>query len=144
MPHVTCFIVPRQILRLGDPARRSCDAFESFGAWLKKTIKERTCRRRLRSAPSTHTSGELTWLQHFRRGYIQQAFTRAVVAEKLGHGQENQPYLQRADYQRLKHGKTTKKYDKLAHPLEEATNGESPACPKSLKDILAEQQAGAT
>eukprot|EP00965_Chrysotila_dentata_P024439 809129-Pleurochrysis_carterae.AAC.1 len=46
--HVLCFIVPRQILPLGDPSRRSCDACESFGAMLKKIIKHLTCRRSLR------------------------------------------------------------------------------------------------
>ena len=32
VPHIMVFIVPQQILRLGDPAKRSCDACESFGA----------------------------------------------------------------------------------------------------------------
>ena len=29
VPHVACFIVPRQIVLLGDPSRRSADACES-------------------------------------------------------------------------------------------------------------------
>ena len=146
MPHITCFIVPRQILRLGDPARRSCDACESFGAWLKKTIKERTCRRRLRTDPSKHTrkdgdGGIITWEQHFKKGYIQQAFSRAVVTERLGHGRENEPYLQRADWKRLQSGKSTTKYDKVCRPLDEdAENGD--AQQRNLKDLVAEQQAG--
>ena len=41
------FIVPRQMVSLGDPTRRSCDACESFGAMVKKLIKHSTCRRRL-------------------------------------------------------------------------------------------------
>lgn len=37
--HIACFIVPRQMVALGDPARRSCDACESFGAMAKKLVK---------------------------------------------------------------------------------------------------------
>jgi hypothetical protein len=37
--HILCFIVPRQLVELGDAARRSCDACESFGAMVKKLIK---------------------------------------------------------------------------------------------------------
>ena len=37
--HIACFIVPRQMVLLGDPTRRSCDACESFGAMVKKLIK---------------------------------------------------------------------------------------------------------
>eukprot|EP00965_Chrysotila_dentata_P117360 3878902-Pleurochrysis_carterae.AAC.4 len=36
--HVLCFVVPRQILTLGDPSRQSCDASESFGAIVEKII----------------------------------------------------------------------------------------------------------
>lgn len=46
VPHILLFIVPRQMVSLGDPARRSCDACESFGAMVKKIIKHATCRRR--------------------------------------------------------------------------------------------------
>eukprot|EP00966_Prymnesium_polylepis_P044118 1022938-Prymnesium_polylepis.1 len=42
VPHVSVFIVPRQMVELGDPARRSCDACESFGAMFKKLIKHST------------------------------------------------------------------------------------------------------
>ena len=45
--HIGCFIVPRQMLLLGDPSRRSCDACESFGAMVKKLIKFATSRRRV-------------------------------------------------------------------------------------------------
>ena len=49
VPHIIMvFIVPRQVLELGDPSRRSCDACESFGARFKKLIKERTCRRTIK------------------------------------------------------------------------------------------------
>ena len=49
VPHIMLFIVPRQMVTLGDPARRSCDACESFGAMVKKLIKFATCRRRIGS-----------------------------------------------------------------------------------------------
>ena len=39
VPHITLFVVPRQMVALGDPVRRSCDACESFGAAVKKIIK---------------------------------------------------------------------------------------------------------
>ena len=76
VPHVLCFVVPRQVVPLGDPSRRSCDACESFGAWLKKTIKEKTCRRKVKAEPSNHVKKDAnmgqkkSWFQHFRVGYI--------------------------------------------------------------------------
>ena len=39
VPHILLFIVPRQMVLLGDPAKRACDATESFGALVKKVIK---------------------------------------------------------------------------------------------------------
>ena len=47
--HVSTFIVPRQIVALGEPAKRGCDAGESFGAMVKDIIKKLTCRRRVRT-----------------------------------------------------------------------------------------------
>ena len=47
VPHIMLFVVPRQMVSLGDPTRRSCDACESFGAMVKKLIKFSTCRRRI-------------------------------------------------------------------------------------------------
>ena len=104
VPHIGLFIVPRQMVELGDPARRSCDACESFGAMVKKLIKHSTCRRRVTGIePKTHGKrvggGTATrrWKQHFNVGYIQQAFKRACVREALRHGEENAPFLQRID-----------------------------------------------
>ena len=151
VPHVMCFVVPRQILPLGDPSRRSCDACESFGAWLKQTIKFRTCRRRLRGESSTHvrktdeqqggssssvsSAGKSTWKQHFRKGYIQQAFIRGCIKERIGHGAVNEPFLQRADWRRLKSGKATTKYDRK---LDEETGGVQ----RTVHDIMTEQGLG--
>eukprot|EP00965_Chrysotila_dentata_P254766 6211987-Pleurochrysis_carterae.AAC.2 len=47
VPHVIAFIVPRQILTLGDPSRRSCDACEACGAACKNTNKSLTRQRHL-------------------------------------------------------------------------------------------------
>ena len=47
VPHVALFIVTRQMVSLGDPTRRACDACESFGAMTKKIIKHTTCRRHI-------------------------------------------------------------------------------------------------
>ena len=90
VPYILLFIVPRQMLMLGDPARRSCDACESFGAMLKKIIKHATCRRRLHGDKETTHDRKATakatakrWTQTFKVGYIEQAFTRACVRESL-------------------------------------------------------------
>ena len=106
VPHISCFIVPRQIVWLGDPASRACDACESYGAMVKKLIKHNTCRRRVRGGTSgdgpafthEHKRGDKKWRQSFTRGYIEQAFRRCCVKEQLLHGEANQPYLQRTDW----------------------------------------------
>ena len=97
VPHIMVFIVPRQILLLGDPTRRSCDACESFGARLKKIIKHLTCRRRCVMVRERASSGRQLWKQTFTKGYMQQAFTRMCVSEALRHGEENAAFLQRRD-----------------------------------------------
>ena len=88
VPHIGQFIVPRQMVELGDPARRSADACESFGAKLKKIIKHLTCRRHLGKEASDHHSNHKVWKQTFTKGYIEQAFTRVCVSESLKHGEE--------------------------------------------------------
>ena len=45
-----------------------------------------------------HTRGVTKWRQTFTRGYLEQAFRRVCVKGKLLHGEENQPFLQRADW----------------------------------------------
>ena len=114
VPHILVFIVPRQMVLLGDPTRRACDACESFGAMVKKTIKHTTCRRRLADAQQIEhrTKSGKIWKQSFRRGYIEQAFRRVTVRESLQHGAENAPYLQRTDARRKAMGKANT-YKKL-------------------------------
>jgi hypothetical protein len=108
VPHILLFIVPRQMVELGDPSRRSCDACESFGAMIKKIIKHLTCRRSVkvgadRSASSTahHVGGVEKWRQTFTRGFIQQAFERVCVRAELRLGPANAPYAQRSDVRGL-------------------------------------------
>ena len=84
VPHVACYIVPRQIAELGDPSRRAADACESYGACAKRTIKHLTCRRAL-------------CVGRFGRGFVEQAFRRLVVRSSLIHGPENAPFLLRHD-----------------------------------------------
>ena len=106
VPHIACFVVPRQIRWLGRSANRAADACESYGALVKDIIKHRTCRRRVKGGTSgqgpafahTHTRATNSWKQTFTRGYIEQAFRRCCVKEKLLHGEENQPYLQRHEW----------------------------------------------
>ena len=93
---------------LGDAAKRSADACESFGALVKKLIKHNTCRRRIKPNTSTaHQHGDRRWQQTFTRGYLEQVFRRVCVKEKLLHGEANKPYLQRADWKLKKKGVKT-------------------------------------
>ena len=111
MLHVLFFIVPRQMVELGDPARRSCDACESFGAKLKKNIKYLTCRRSLGTGSVGHKRSRdaQTWRQTFTKGYVQQAFTRQCVSEALRHGPDNAVFLQRKDARTVGKGRSSVK-----------------------------------
>ena len=106
-----CFIVPLQIIWYGDPARRSCEACESFGAMCKKIIKHLTCRRNLSdiSHHSDVTGKKSSWVQSFKKGWVQQTFERLCVRESLLHGVTNSRYLTREDHALLTQGKTSKK-----------------------------------
>eukprot|EP00316_Scyphosphaera_apsteinii_P016597 CAMPEP_0119316506 /NCGR_PEP_ID=MMETSP1333-20130426/39836_1 /TAXON_ID=418940 /ORGANISM="Scyphosphaera apsteinii, Strain RCC1455" /LENGTH=191 /DNA_ID=CAMNT_0007322169 /DNA_START=52 /DNA_END=623 /DNA_ORIENTATION=+ len=102
VPHILLFIVPRQMVELGDPAKRSCDACESFGAIVKKVIKHLTCRRSIKSDSTPHHVDRVErWRQTFQRGFIQQAFERVCVRAELRLGPENAPFLQRSDVRGL-------------------------------------------
>ena len=107
--------------------------------------REKTCRRKVLFGNTEHVQkdgeGHVTrrWKQTFKSGYIQQAFTRGVVKEKLGHGAENVPYLQREDHKRLRTGKTMVKYDRKPAQTE---SDDTPAHPRSLKEIIEEQAMG--
>ena len=120
--HVMCFIVPRQIVPLGNPVSRACDACESFGAVVKKLIKHTTCRRRLTNkCGATHEGKDgKTWSQTFLRGYIEQAFRRVCVRADLLHGLDNLPFLQRSDHRLTRTGKAEKsrveKLEKTSKP----------------------------
>ena len=112
VPHIAAFIVPRQVLELGDPTRRSCDACESYGAKLKQRIKHLTCRRTLTRDTVKHTrsgGGAKTWRQTFTKGYIEQAFTRQCVSEALKHGPDNASYIQRKDARMIGKGRSSVK-----------------------------------
>ena len=78
--HVMCFIVPRQIVPLGNPSRRSCDACESLGAVVKKTIRHLSCRRRITRGEGSvrHVNGKVVRVK-FTRGYIEQVMRRISV-----------------------------------------------------------------
>ena len=125
VPHIMCFIVPRQMVELGDPTRRSCDVCESFGAMFKKLIKHSTCRRPTTGTGFTRHGAKVAgkadrqWLQTFRIGFIEQAFKRSCVRESLQHGEENVPYMQRIDYSRTGTGKArfVRKYEPEGSPL---------------------------
>ena len=131
VPHICCYIVPRQMVELGDPSRRSCDACESFGAMVKKIIKHSTCRRKVKGTEqSEHIKGSAVrhgyegptnrrrWKQTFNVGFIEQAFKRTCVRESLQHGEANAAYRQRRDHRRTTFGKaaTVSKLDEGASP----------------------------
>ena len=129
VPHIMCFIVPRQMVLLGDPTRRSCDACESFGAMAKKLIKHATCRRPLMRASERTDHGakakeagapERRWTQTFKVGFCEQAFKRLCVRESLQHGKANAAYLQRADARRTAVGKeyAHKKFVPTGSPIQ--------------------------
>ena len=140
VPHILLYIVTRQMVFLGDPVRRSCDACESFGAMLKKIIKHATCRRRVTTGQFDHgkkaTAGTTArrWKQTFKVGYIEQAFKRACVRESLQHGAENADYLQRADVRRKTAGKAST-YTKFVDPAL------APVQPKSIHTLSTELAA---
>ena len=119
VPHIACFIVPRQIQWLGRSANRSADACESYGALCKHLIKHRTCRRRVKKDGSTseHTRESKVWQQTFTRGYVEQAFRRCCVKEKLLHGEENLMYLQRTDWKLKQKGVKADVKVKAERPL---------------------------
>ena len=102
VPHIACNIVPRQIVALGDPGRRSADACESMGACTKKVVKFLTCRREITSK--------------FTRGWVEQAFRRMVVRSDLLHGAENEPFMQRQDARLLGLGRTSAARPKVEGP----------------------------
>ena len=102
VPHIACNIVPRQIVSLGDPSRRSADACESFGACAKRLIKHVTCRRALSAK--------------YTRGYIEQAFRRVVVRAGLIHGEANAPFLQRQDAKLLDAGRVSAAHSSAQGP----------------------------
>jgi hypothetical protein len=107
--HVMCFIVPRQIVELGEPARRACDACEAIGSVCKKLIRHNTCRRRVSQQQHAHRSsnGRKLWTQTFKKGYVTQMFKRISVRADLIHGEANERYLQRADHRLKQSGKST-------------------------------------
>ena len=141
--HILCFIVPRQIILLGDPSRRSCDACESLGAWYKRTIKHRTCRRRLHEPNArgirptiSHEkkAGKKTkWTQTFTKGFIQVAFERAVVSESLLHGEDNAAYQLRRFAFLKQNGKLT------SHTHRKFESEPVHITPRKISDILAEE-----
>jgi hypothetical protein len=111
--HILCFIVPRQMVDLGDPTRRSCDACESIGSTIKKFIKHLTCRRRLGGTHShSGRGGKKLWKQTLKRGYIQTTFERVCVRATIIHGEDNAEFSQRGDALLKTKGKVATKASK--------------------------------
>ena len=135
VPHIMVFIVPRQVLPLGDPSRRSCDACESFGARFKKLIKERTCRRGIKHERTIHNGkGRKSWDTKYLKGYIQQSFERLNVSERLSHGENNAAHLQRSDYRRITTGKDKNRWKKWQDEVE--SDETSPLRPRDMRASL--------
>ena len=142
--HILLFVVPRQIIELGDPTRRSCDACESLGARFKKLIKHLTCRRAVASGPkkrdlpgragsSTRQQALASWRQCFSVGYIEQAFKRLVVEQEIRHGEQNERYLQREDHLLRTQGLTGVKKEHA-----EKRSSMTPSIRKALEESLEE------
>ena len=103
VPHIACNIVPRQIVELGDPSRRSADACESYGACAKRVIKHLTCRREISV--------------RYRRGWVEQAFRRLATRAGLIHGEANEPFLLHKDAQLLGAGRQASGSCKVEGPV---------------------------
>ena len=80
---------------------------------VKKIIKHSTCRRRVKGGSSVgptfahehkRAGTNKKWRQTFTRGYVEQAFRRCSVKEKLLHGEANLPFLQRTDWKLISKG----------------------------------------
>ena len=121
--HVSTFIVPRQIVALGEPAKRGCDAGESFGAMVKDIIKKLTCRRRVRTKSdiaahnANRAAGTRAWKSTFKKGYIEQCFSRCAVRQGLLHGEENAPYLGREQHRLKNKGLKREKKQDVERPV---------------------------
>ena len=116
VPHILVFIVPRQMVFLGDPTRRSCDACESFGAMVKKTIMHQAhavppppggCR--AGRAQEQVVGQDLEAVLPPRRAGLPSCHR---CASRCSTGVDNAPYLQRTDARRKAVGKTNT-YKKL-------------------------------
>ena len=104
------------MLEIGDPAKRSCDACESFGAMCKKVIRNLCCRRNLRAS--------------FTVGFVQQCFNRVTVREGLTSGADNAAFLQRQDHVRTGTGASRRRT--------------APTAPRTLKPTVLEALTTAT
>ena len=102
VPHVLLVIVPRQMVRHGDPTSRGADHSEAYGASLKDSIHNRLLRRKKAKAGAkvTHnhrdgTSHKQNALQYSR---VMQAFRNEGVRERLLRDEASIPFLQRRHY----------------------------------------------
>ena len=138
--HILLFVLPRQIVALGDPCRRSCDACESLGARFKKVIKHLTCRRNLQPK-QTRAQADAAWRSSFTVGWVEQAFKRIVVEESLQHGEENREYMLREDARLRKQGLRGVKKE---HKGPSRASGEVPSIVDALADALAAAAAAPT
>ena len=84
------------------------------------------------SSKATAGTTARRWLQTFKVGYIQQAFTRACVREALRHGPENAPYLQRSDRALVTKGKASQA---ASSKLKGLAEGESPRVTPSIVSL---------
>jgi len=130
--HIMLFVLPRQIVELGDPCRRSCDACESLGARFKKVIKHLTCRRGLRPK-QTRVQAAAAWKSAFTVGWVEQAFTRITVEESLRHGEENNEYLSREDHRLRTQGLTGVKKERKDNSRKD---GSAPSITNALQAAL--------
>ena len=113
------------------PASRSARA-----SYIKKLIKERTCRRTIKHENSVENgkkTGKKTWHTSYLKGYIEQAFARLNVSERLSYGPENEPHLQRADYLRTTGGRDKERWRKWREETDEQT---SPLRPRNMTESL--------
>ena len=102
--HVGMTEYVRQMVRDGDPNRRSCQVNEAFGAKLKYVMRNLVCRRLAKNKTihcKRQKQGDTTraqrWTQTFKSGRIKQTFRRMNLYRKIIDDPYYEHLLQRKD-----------------------------------------------
>ncbi|KAL1523952.1 hypothetical protein AB1Y20_018868 [Prymnesium parvum] len=112
-PHVALVVVPRQMVKHGDPNRRGTDQSESYGAAIKDTIHRRCLRRKKGARAEKHTRRRkdgttTTWMQRpLSVSRVMQTYRDMSVRERLLRDEDSKAYLLRHHFTLASSGFTT-------------------------------------